>query len=82
MTKKRSEEKRERHGALPASSSTVRHLRELHAQGMASLHARGELANRYVVVIESSGDSYSAYVPISRLRRCRPSSRRELVRAR
>ena len=63
MTKKRSKkERRDQARRDNENRPIVRQLRELYARGMAELQAKGELS-RYVVVIEGSGDSYSAYAP-------------------
>ncbi len=63
MMKKRSKKEiREQARREAENSPIVRQLRELYARGMAGLQGKEDVS-RYVVVIEGSGDSYSAYAP-------------------
>ena len=62
MTKRSKKEIREQARREAENSPIVRQLRELYAHGMAELQGREDVS-RYVVVIEGSGDSYSASVP-------------------
>ena len=62
MKKRTKREIREQARREAENSPIVRQLRELYARGMAELQGSEDMS-RYVVVIEGSGDSYSAYVP-------------------
>jgi predicted RNase H-like HicB family nuclease len=62
MKKRSKKEIREQARREAENSPIVRQLRELYARGMAELQGREDVS-RYVVVIEGSGDSYSAFVP-------------------
>ena len=56
MTKKSKKERRDQ------ARRDNENRRELYARGMAELQGRDDVS-RYVVVIEESGDAYSAYAP-------------------
>jgi predicted RNase H-like HicB family nuclease len=63
MKKRSKKEIREQARREAENSPIVRQLRELYARGMAELQGREDVSRYYVVVIEGSGDSYSAFVP-------------------